>query len=50
VGGYEAAMRSPRAIKRHFRALGQLVSESGAQAIFSSLPVLGSDIGRNIWA
>ena len=48
VGGDEVAMRSPRAIKRDFRALGRLVRESGAQVIFSSiLPVAGSDIGRN---
>jgi len=42
------AMLSPRAIKRDFRALGQLVRESGAQAIFSSLlAIAGSDTGRN---
>ena len=50
VGGDEVATRSPRAIKRDFRALGRLVRESGAQVIFSSiLPVVGSDIGRNRW-
>ena len=48
VGGKEAAMCSPRAIKRDFRTLGWLVMESGAQVIFSPLlPVAGSDIGRN---
>ncbi|KAK4808505.1 hypothetical protein QYF61_005822 [Mycteria americana] len=31
VGGDEAATQSPRAIKRDFRALGQLVRDSGAQ-------------------
>ena len=39
------------ATKRDFRALGQLVRESRAQVIFSSLlPVAGSNIGRNRWA
>ncbi|KAK4826058.1 hypothetical protein QYF61_004173 [Mycteria americana] len=48
VGGYEGATRSPRAIKRDFRALGRLVRDSGAQIIFSSLlPFVGSDTRRN---
>jgi len=38
---------SPRAIKRNFRALGQLLKESGAQVVFSILPVAGNDKGRN---
>jgi len=42
---------SPRAIKRDFRALGQLPRESVAQVVFSFLfPFVGSDIGRNRWA
>jgi len=57
VGGSEATTHSPRAVKRHFRALGPLVRESGAQVIFPSLlPVVNSDTGRsrkslsiNIW-
>jgi len=48
LGGDEAATHSPRAIKRDFRALGHLVRESGAWAIFTSLlPVVGSDIRRS---
>ena len=48
VGGDEAATWSPRAIKRDFRALGQFIRESGAQAIFfSGLPIAGSNTGRN---
>lgn len=48
VGGSEAATGSPRAIKRDFWTLGQLVRGSGAQLAFSSiLPVVGSDTGRN---
>jgi len=44
----EVAVRSPRVIKRDFRALGWLVRESGAQVIFSSLlPFVGSDVARN---
>ena len=47
VGGNQAAMCSPRAIERDFRALGQLVQESGARVIFSSLlPVVDSNTGR----
>jgi len=42
------ATRNQRAIKRGFRALGQLVSGSGAQVVFSSiLPVAGNNEGRN---
>ena len=48
VGSDEVAIRSPRAIKRDFRALGRLVKGSGAQVMFSSvLPVAGNDEGRN---
>jgi len=38
VGGDKIAERSPKAIKRDFRALGRLVEESGAQVVFSSIP------------
>lgn len=44
VDGNEAAKRSPRAIKRDFRAMGWLVKGSGAQLVFSSaLPVAGNN-------
>jgi len=47
VGSDEAATRSPRAIKRDFRALEQLVIGSREQVVFSStLPVEGNDEGR----
>jgi len=50
MSGGKVAVRSPRVIERGFRAFGQLVRESGAQAIFSSLlTVVGSDIARNRW-
>jgi len=35
VGGDEIAERSPKAIKRDFRALRQPVEGSGAQVVFS---------------
>jgi len=38
VGGDEIMERSPKAIKRDFRALGRLVEGSGAQVVFSSIP------------
>jgi len=38
VGRDEIMERSPKAIKRDFRALGQLVEGSGAQVVFSSVP------------
>jgi len=38
VSSCEVATRSLRAIKRDFRALGQLVKGSRAQAVFSSIP------------
>jgi len=38
VGGNKIAERSPKAIKRDFRALGRLVEGSGAQVVFSSIP------------
>lgn len=42
------AKRSPRAIKRDFKALGQLVKESSAQVAFSSiLTIAGNNIERN---
>ena len=48
VGSNEVATGSPRAIKRDFRALEQLVKGSGTQVVFSSiLPAAGVDEGRN---
>jgi len=48
VGSGEVATSSPRAIKRDFRALGQLVKVSGAQAVLSSIfPVAGNDERRD---
>jgi len=50
VSSDEAATHSPKAVKRHFRALGRLVRGSGVHVIFSSLlPVAGSKVGRNRW-
>jgi len=47
VGGDEATTHSPKAIKRHFRALGQLVRVPSAQVIFSSiLPAAGTYMGK----
>ena len=47
VGGDEIAERSPKAIKRDFRALGRQVEGSGAQVVFSSIPsVAGKSIER----
>ena len=47
VGGDEVAERSPKAIKRDFRALGRLVEGSGAQVVFSSIPsVAGNSTER----
>jgi len=47
VGGDEIAERSPKAIKREFRALGRLVEGSGAQVVFSSIPsVAGNSTER----
>jgi len=37
VGGDEIAERSPKVIKRDFRALAQLVEGSGVQVVFSSI-------------
>ena len=48
VGGDEVAGCSPKVIRRDFRALGQLVRESRAQVVFSSLiPIAGDDIARH---
>lgn len=48
VGNDEVAKRSPRAIKRYFRALGQLVKGSGARVVlFSILPVPGKFTGKS---
>jgi len=38
VGRDEIMERSPKAIKRDFRALGRLVEGSGVQVVFSSIP------------
>jgi len=47
VGGDEIAERSPKAIKRDFRALGRLVEGSGVQVVFSSIPsVTGNSTER----
>lgn len=47
VGSDGVPTRSPRAIKRDFRALGQLVNRSGAQVVSSSVPPLsGNDEER----
>jgi len=47
VGGDEMIERSLKAIKRDFRALGQLVEGSGAQVVFSSIPsVAGNSTER----
>jgi len=47
VGSDEIVERSPRAIKRDFRALGRLVEGSGAQVMFSSIPsVAGKSTAR----
>ncbi|KFQ57597.1 hypothetical protein N334_03560, partial [Pelecanus crispus] len=48
VGSDEITERSPKAIKRDFRALGRLVAGSGAQVVFSSiLSVAGKNAERN---
>jgi len=44
VAGDEIMERSPKAIKRDFRALGQLVEGSGAQVVFSLIPSMA---GKN---
>jgi len=47
VGEDEITERSPKAIKRDFRALGRLVEGSGVQVEFSSIPsVAGKSIER----
>ena len=47
VGSDEVPARSPRAIKRDFSALGQLVKGSGAQVVFSFIPpVTGNGGGK----
>ena len=48
VGRNEVAERSLRAVKRDFRALGQLRYEAGAQVVFSLITsVAGKDTERN---
>jgi len=47
VGRDEITERSPKAIKRDFRALGRLVEGSGAQVVFPSIPsVAGNSTER----
>jgi len=47
VGEDEITERSPKAIKRDFRALGRLVEGSGVQVVFSSIPsVAGNSTER----
>jgi len=47
VSGDETGERSPKAIKRDFRTLRQLVEGSGAQVVFSSIPsVAGNSTER----
>uniref|UniRef100_A0A8B9DT06 Uncharacterized protein n=1 Tax=Anser cygnoides TaxID=8845 RepID=A0A8B9DT06_ANSCY len=47
AGNDEVATRSPRAIKRDFRALGRLLKRSGAQVVFASvLPIGGIDTDK----
>jgi len=47
VGGDKIAERSPKAIKRDFRALGRLVEGSGTRVVFSSIPsVAGNSTER----
>lgn len=47
VGNGEVATRSLRAIRRDFSDLGQQVKGSGAEVVFTILPVAGNDEGRN---
>ena len=46
VGRDEVTERSPKAIKRDFRALGRLVEGSEAQVVFSSIPSVAGDTER----
>ena len=41
IGNEEVGERSPRAIKRDFRALGRLLKGSGAQVVFSAVLSVG---------
>ena len=42
--GSDDITRSPKAMKRHFRASGKLIKGPGAQIVFSSIPsVVGMD-------
>jgi len=48
IGGDEITERSPKAIKRVFRALGRWVEGSGTQVVFSSItPVAGKNTERD---
>ena len=39
--GDDISRRSPKAMKRDFRALGKLIKGSGAQTVYSSIPSVG---------
>ena len=41
VGNDDITRRSPKAMKRAFRALGKLIKQLGAQIVFSSIPSVG---------
>jgi len=47
VGRDEIAERSPKAIKRDFRALGRLVEGSGVQVVFSSITSVAGNSTEN---
>lgn len=48
IGSDEVPKKSPRAIKKDFRSLGQLVKGSGAWVVFSFIfPVPGNNTERN---
>lgn len=48
VGRDKVDEKSPRAIKKDFKALGQLVEGTGAQVVFSSIPsVAGKNAKKN---
>ena len=49
VGSDEVGRRSPKSIKRDFRALGQRLKGSGTQVMFSSIPsvaIMNEEINR----
>ncbi|XP_053857559.1 uncharacterized protein LOC128820755 [Vidua macroura] len=47
AGSDEIEKRSVRAIKRDFRALGQVVNRTGAQTVFSSVPLESEKNGES---